>query len=1005
MHGPADLKPGGLQKRPRDGGTKEIVMPHRTVVAVWLFVQVAFAAALVTDPAPAGGARVTASSIHSGPYQPQYAFDGKSNTRWASKAPFNPKGEWLQIDLGKSVPIGDLSINWERAHAVEYQVQVSDDGKAFKTVHTRKNGRAGMYLIKGLKAKGRFLRILSTKPGTHNMVSVWEVSIIDPAARKALEKARMQKIQALGGNLAKLGVKEIVFAARECGVDGHWYANFGYYSFDRKRKLYRRQGRLCKLDVATGKVTLLVDDPEGSVRDPVVHYDAKKILFSWRKGGTEQFHLYEINTDGSGIKRLTGGIYNDIEPTYLPDGDIMFVSGRAKRWVQCWLSPVAILYRCDGDGKNVRQVSANVEHDNTPWVLPDGRIMYQRWEYVDRSQVDYHHLWTANPDGTGQMVYFGNMHPSSVFIDAKPIPGTGEVILINSPGHGANEHCGAVAIVSDKNGPDDRSSMRNISRGRGFRDPYALSADTFIVAQGRNLLIMDPQGRTRTLYTLENQFGRSTQLHEPRPIVKRQRERMHPPRVNPAETTGQLMLMDVYNGRNMKGVKKGDIKKLLIVESLPKPVNFTGGMDPISYGGTFTLERVIGTVPVEADGSANFVVPAKRAVFFVALDANDNTVKRMHSFVSVMPGERTSCLGCHEERGRVAANSPMLGRPSAMKRPPSKPEPIKGVPEVFDFPRDVQPILDKHCIKCHNPRKYNAGVILTGDRGPMFSHSYFTLTWRKQFVDGRNLAVGNRAPRTVGTSASPIMKKLAGEHQKDVKLSPTEANVIRYWIEAGSPYPGTYAALGCGSIAGYLQNRQFNTDRSWPELKGYQAAIRRRCASCHKGKMRLPTSMSDELGMSFWRFNGNDSRLQYSRHRLFNLTRPQQSLVLMVPLSSAAGGSEYPTKAKDAKAPRRCEKVFKDTNDPDYKAILAFCTAGKKRLEEIKRFDMPGFKPRPGYIREMKRYGIIPEALDPAKDPVNCYEVDRRYWESLWYYPPGAKRPKLYDNTAHYTKP
>ncbi len=962
-------------------------------------------------------AKVTASSVHSGPYQAAHAMDGRGNTRWASKRGFNPRGEWLLIDLGKTTSFDAISIKWERACALAYRIEVSDDAKAFKTLVTKTDGRGGTETLTRLGGRGRYVRIFCTKAGPWELVSIWEVTFPDSAAAKALAAAARKSAEAArkasaaaiakeATGLKNAGVKEIVFAAREPGVDGHWYANFGYYSYDRGRKLYRKQGRLCKLNLETGKVTMLLDDTEGSVRDPVVHYDAKKVLFSYRKGGTDQFHLYEINVDGTGLTQLTDGIYDDIEPTYLPDGEIMFVSSRAKRWVNCWLSPVAVLYRCDGKGKNIRQISANIEHDNTPWVLPDGRIMYQRWEYIDRSQVDYHHLWTANPDGTGQMVFFGNMHPGGVFIDAKPIPGTGEVILINSPGHGAREHAGAVAIVSDKNGPDDRSSMRNLT-GKGYRDPYAITKDTFIAATRRSIVrIGRSGGKPVTLYTLGSEFVRSAELHEPRPVIKRARERIHPPRTNPAQATGQLMLMDVYNGRNMKGVKKGDITKLLIVESLPKPVNFTGGMDPLSYGGTFTLERVLGTVPVEDDGSAYFEVPAKRSIFFVALDENDLTVKRMQSFVSVMPGEITSCLGCHEERKTIKSNNPTLGRPSAMKHPPSVPKPIKGIPDVLDFPRDVQPILDKHCVTCHNPRKHKAGVILTGGRGPMLSHSYFTLTWKKQFVDGRNQAVSNKAPRTIGTSCSPIMTKLSGGHQKDVKLSAREIDVIRYWIETGAAYPGTYASLGCGAIGGYQQNRQINTDRGWGELKPYQAAIKRRCASCHKGRSnRIPSSLSDELGMSFWRFNNSDPRLQYSRHRLFDLTRPAESLVLLAPLSRKAGGCGMPKRGRDGKPTGEVHEVFKDTNDPDYKAILAFCTAGKANLDKIKRFDMPGFIPRPGYIREMKKYGILPESFNAATDPIDCYEVDDKYWRSLWYYPPGAAAPKLHNNDAHYTKP
>ena len=214
-------------------------------------------------------------------------------------------------------------------------------------------------------------------------------------------------------------------------------------------------------------MTTILEDKEGAVRDPVVHYDAEKILFSYRKGGTPFYHLYEINLDGSDLRQLTDGPYDDIEPCYLPDGGIVFVSSRCKRWVNCWLTKVANMHRCDADGGNIRQISANIEQDNTPWPLPDGRVLYQRWEYVDRSQVDYHHLWTANPDGTGEMVYFGNLHPGTVMIDAKPIPETNKVVAIFSPGPRAARSTTARSPWSTSaKGPTSRASP-----GRSPRSP------------------------------------------------------------------------------------------------------------------------------------------------------------------------------------------------------------------------------------------------------------------------------------------------------------------------------------------------------------------------------------------------------------------------------------------------------------------------------------------------------------------------------------------------------
>ncbi|NQU20747.1 MAG: discoidin domain-containing protein, partial [Candidatus Nealsonbacteria bacterium] len=392
------------------------------LLSVWLMASATIIATVDTAraadaPVTESRAAVTASSVHSPPHQPQFAIDGDPKTRWASEAA-GGRAEWLQIDLGKPTAVDNLIIHWETAHAAVYQIQVSDDGKTWQTLHEQKQGKGGKELIAGLDGKGRYLRVMCLKPNSYGLSSIWEIEFPDgdtaralaDARRKAAEaqqKAQAEALRELAGTLGKYGVEEIVFALRQRGKDGHWYANFSYYSYDDKKMLYGHGGKLCRKNLRTAKLTTLIDDPQGAVRDPVVHYDAEKILFSYRKGGTEHYHLYEIDLDGTNLRQLTDGPFDDIEPCYLPDGDIVFVSSRCKRYVQCWLTKVAVLYRCGPDGKNMHAISANVEHDNTPWVLPDGRILYQRWEYVDRSQVHYHHLWTTNPDGTGQMVFFG----------------------------------------------------------------------------------------------------------------------------------------------------------------------------------------------------------------------------------------------------------------------------------------------------------------------------------------------------------------------------------------------------------------------------------------------------------------------------------------------------------------------------------------------------------------------------------------------------------------------
>ena len=273
--------------------------------------------------------------------------------------------------------------------------------------------------------------------------------------------------------------------------------------------MYGKFGKLCKLNLRTRKLTLLIDNPQGSVRDPAVHYDGKRILFSYRKGGTENYLLYTINADGSGLRRITNGTYDDFEPCWLPDGGIAFVTTRARRWVGCWSTQVGNIWRCEADGSGMRPLSANIEQDNTPWVLPDGRLLYTRWEYIDRSQVNYHHLWTMYPDGTQQSVFFGNLHPGGVFIDARPIPGSRDAVLINSPGHGQTEHAGFIARVSPRQGPDELGNLVNISRQADYRDPWAFSGDAFMAAENAKVVLMNGRGETAALFTRPRSSGPS----------------------------------------------------------------------------------------------------------------------------------------------------------------------------------------------------------------------------------------------------------------------------------------------------------------------------------------------------------------------------------------------------------------------------------------------------------------------------------------------------------------
>jgi hypothetical protein len=377
----------------------------------------------------------------------------------------------------------------------------------------------------------------------------------------------------------------------------------------------------------------------------------------------------------------------------------------------------------------------------------------------------------------------------------------------------------------------------------------------------------------------------------------------------------------------------------------------------------------------------------------------------MQSFFTVQPGETVSCVGCHEHRNETLQPPRDV---AATRRSPSPITPIAHAPGVFDFPRDIQPILDRHCVACHDYRPTErggpmaGGIILAGDRGPMFSHSYYMLTISGQFVDGRNLRQSNYPPRAIGSGASSLMKKVDGEHYQ-VRLNAEEQRWLRLWIDTGAPYAGTYAALGTGSLGDYSHAQGGDTSRpdlGWESTRSAQAVIHARCHGCHP----LADSPSDNQGRNPWSegwmnqlAGGRSGRwlpeFRFDRHAIFNLSRPELSLVLLAPLSRAAGGMQicrpvgshldanrdmHASPGRDDSPP-----IFASTDEPDYQSLLAALNDAQRHLEQIRRFDMPGFRPREEYLREMRRYGLLPPGpLDPAQ-PIDVYQLDQTYWKFL----------------------
>ena len=425
----------------------------------------------------------------------------------------------------------------------------------------------------------------------------------------------------------------------------------------------------------------------------------------------------------------------------------------------------------------------------------------------------------------------------------------------------------------------------------------------------------------------------------------------------------------------MASVPRGTVKELLVLETLPEPIHYSGGMDQMSYKGTFTLERILGTVPVTPEGAAAIKIPTNRSVFFIALDHEGRAVKRMHSFTSVMPGEVTSCIGCHETRTE-APGTDFDKNVFKIADNALLPTPIAGIPDVFDFPRDIQPILDRRCVECHNADRTDGGVDLTGDWMPIYARSYWELSRRNMLGDNRNRPMSDFPPYEIGSQASTLYRLLLDQHA-GVELTSEELKTVRFWLEAGAPYAGTYAANGAGLIGWFYKNVNTHNDKDWPETAAMKEAIERRCDGCHTPDdvaKNLPHTLSED------REDVHQYERYLKRHDYFNLSRPSKSKILRTPLAKSAGGFGRCVE-KTADGGQR--SVFADTNDPDYRVILAGIERGRAYiLNESNRFSMSPFVPNPAYVREMKRRGVLPPDHDP-KAPLDPYATDRKYWDSL----------------------
>jgi len=641
---------------------------------------------------------------------------------------------------------------------------------------------------------------------------------LDPATAKAFQQLQRE---ALLANPLVAG-QPLLFVVREQYRNDHHNTATMFQTGEINTGSFRGGSALKVIDLADGAVvTTLLELKDGVARDPDVHFDGDRILFSMRHDIRDDYHLYEIGADGGELTQLTTGSgISDIDPIYLPSGQIMMTSTREPKFCMCNRHIMGNLFIMNGDGSNIQQIGHSTLHEGHPVLMPDGRVIYDRWEYVDRNFGDAQGVWTVNPDGTNHAVYWGNNtnSPGGV-LDTRIVPGTDLAVATFSSCH--DRPWGAIALIDRRLGMDGKKPVLQtwppeaidlvevgnydtfIRVGKKYEDPYPLS-EKYYLASG-----MTGQGEQMGIWLLDT-FGNELLIHvegagcfDPMPLASRVRPPVIPSRIDLTGDSGHFYIADVYQGTGMEQIDRGTVKTLRVVESPEKRFwtreawNGSGTQAPGMSWDDFNNKRIIGSVPVEEDGSVYFTVPADTFVYFQLLDDQGMMVQSMRSGTIVRPGETIGCTGCHEgRRSSVTVDSSR----QAMAGPPQPLEAWHGPMRTFNYAAEVQPVWDRNCVECHDYGKpAGAKLNLAGDQGLMFNTSYVELR-KKGYV--RVVGAGpfrTQLPKSWGSHASPVVQQMLKGHgdpeiDDKIKLSSEDFDRVVTWIDINAPYYPEYAS-------------------------------------------------------------------------------------------------------------------------------------------------------------------------------------------------------------------
>lgn len=595
--------------------------------------------------------------------------------------------------------------------------------------------------------------------------------------------------------------------------------------------------------------------PPGSFLRPDLSYDGRRVLFAYCRHvpGLDRepnkldksnvpedafYHLYEMHLDGSGLRRLTHGKYDDFDGRYLPDGRIVFLSTRRGQHVQTGLPsayasqdgelpdgyvrcgggperPVAVytLHVIDGDGTNLRQISPFEMFEWTPSIDSDGRILYSRWDYVDRDNMPYMSLWSTLPDGSAPQAVYGNYTVDPhCFFEARRVPGSRKIIFTASAHHAQTG--GSLVLLDPRRAADGDAGMQRLTPEVVFPEtqegwpatyyagPLPLCENHYLVswsaaplppgtprpfwgmpgpANDLGIYLLDAFGNLNLLYR-DVTIGSETPL----PVRARTIEPQLPLLSGECDSRlGQLLVQDVYQG--LPEELRGTIRRLRVV-GIPIKTHPTMNYPPIGLTRDDPGKFVMGSVPVEEDGSANLLVPAGIPFFVQTLNAQGQAVQTMRSATYVQAGQTFACIGCHEPRNRAPhVQAPFL----AMSRAPSRltPEPSGTWP--LDFQELVGPVLQQHCLGCHHAEGEAADFDLTGGRAYLALANYGQPSLREHVMTRYHQ--GRSTANAGASQESPLIDLLRDGHH-DVQLGSTDWQRLFVWMDTYGQYSGSFGS-------------------------------------------------------------------------------------------------------------------------------------------------------------------------------------------------------------------